>query len=144
MAVTLKTDEAEKQSTKDDLQYKALPHNLEAEQALLGALLINNTAAEKVQGFLFPEHFFEPVHGRIYEAIVKLVERGQTADPIKLKPYFEDDPALEDVGGASYIVRLAGSAPTIFNPEDYARTIYDLALRRDLIAISEKMMTTSY
>ncbi len=144
MAVTLKTGESDKQSANDDLQYKALPHNLEAEQALLGALLINNTAAEKVQGFLFPEHFFEPVHGRIYEAIVKLVERGQTADPIKLKPYFKDDPALEDVGGASYIVRLAGSAPTIFNPEDYARTIYDLALRRDLIEISEKMMTTAY
>ncbi|MEE8258994.1 MAG: replicative DNA helicase [Sphingomonadales bacterium] len=140
MAEALKTNE----TANDDLEYRALPHNLEAEQALLGALLINNAAAEKVQGFLAPEHFYEPVHGRIYDAITKLTERGQTADPIKLKPYFEDDPALEDVGGTSYIIRLAGSAPTVFNPEDYAGTIYDLARRRDLIEISEKMMQTAY
>lgn len=128
----------------EDVAYKPLPSNLEAEQALLGALLINNSAVEKVSGYLFAEHFYEPVHGRIYEAIVKLAEKGQIADPIKLKPYFEDDPALEDVGGTSYIVRLASSAPTVFNPEDYAQTIYDLALRRDLIEIGEKMMLTAY
>lgn len=128
----------------NEVAYKPLPSNLEAEQALLGALLINNSAVEKVSGYLFAEHFYEPVHGRIYEAIVKLAEKGQTADPIKLKPYFEDDPALEDVGGTSYIVRLASSAPTVFNPEDYAQTIYDLALRRDLIEIGEKMMLTAY
>lgn len=123
---------------------RELPHNLEAEQALLGALLVNNAAAEKVQSFLEPHHFFEPVHSRIFDAILKLMERGQTADPIKLKPFFKDDPALEDVGGSAYIVRLAASAPTIFNPEDYAKTVYDLALRRALIEISEKMTLTAY
>lgn len=123
---------------------RELPHNLEAEQALLGALLVNNAAAEKVQSFLEPHHFFEPVHSRVYDAILKLMERGQTADPIKLKPFFKDDPALADVGGSAYIVRLAASAPTIFNPEDYAKTVYDLALRRALIEISEKMTLTAY
>ena len=107
MAETLKQS-ADKQETRtQDLEYQALPHNLEAEQALLGALLVNNGAAEKVQGFLSADHFFEPVHGRIYEAIIKLIDRGQTADPVKLKPYFKDDEALEDVGGGDYIVRHA-------------------------------------
>jgi replicative DNA helicase len=143
MAVTPLTT-VPKGGANDELAYRELPHNLEAEQALLGALLVNNAAAEKVQGFLMPEHFYEPVHGRIFDAIVKLMERGQTADPVKLKPYFKDDPALEDVGGVSYIVRLAASAPTVFNPEDYARTVYDLALRRVLIEIGEKLTTTAY
>ena len=114
MAEALKQS-ADNTNQADDLEYRALPHNLEAEQALLGALLVNNAAAEKVQSFLTADHFFEPVHGRIYDAIVTLIEGGQTADPVKLKTYFKDDEALEDVGGASYIVRLAGSATTIFN-----------------------------
>lgn len=126
------------------LGYRQLPHNLEIEQALLGAILVNNEAVSKVQGFLLPEHFFEDVHGRIYDAIVKLVERNQSADPVKLKPYFDKDEALADVGGASYLVRLAASAPTIINAEDYGRSIYDLALRRQLIGVGEDMVLTAY
>lgn len=126
------------------LSFRQAPHNLEVEQALLGAMLVNNTAAEKVQGFLAPEHFFEDVHARIYDAILKLLSRGQSADPVKLKPYFEKDEALEDVGGAAYLVRLAASAATIINAEDYGRTIYDMALRRELIGIGEDMVLTAY
>ena len=126
------------------LNFRQSPNNLEVEQALLGAMLVNNTAAEKVQGFLAPEHFFEDVHGRIFDAILRLLERGQSADPVKLKPYFEKDEALADVGGAAYLVRLAASAATIINAEDYGRTIYDLALRRELIGIGEDMVLTAY
>lgn len=144
MAETLKKSADDNDNQAEDLKYRPLPHNLEAEQALLGALLINNAAAEKVQSFLTPDHFYEPVHGRIYQAICTLIERGQTADPVKLKPYFKDDEALADVGGASYIIRLAGSATTVFNAEDYGRTIYDLALRRQLIEISEEMALEAY
>lgn len=127
-----------------DLDYRQPPHNLEAEQALLGAILVNNEAAQRVQGFLTPEHFFEDVHGRIYDAAMKLIDRNQTADPIKLKPYFDQDAALEEVGGAQYLARLAASAATIINAEDYGRTIYDLALRRELISIGEEMVLTAY
>jgi len=128
----------------DEITYRQPPHNLEAEQALLGSILVNNEAAQKVQGFLEPEHFFEPVHGRIYEAVLKLVDKNQIADPVKLKPYFENDESLADVGGAQYLVRLAASAATIINAEDYGRTIYDLAMRRSLIQIGETMVNDAY
>lgn len=94
-------NENEESTPEGGLSYRQAPHNLEAEQALLGAILVNNEACQRVSGFLLPEHFFEDVHGRIYEAIVKLVNDNRTADPVKLKPYFEGDEALEDVGGAS-------------------------------------------
>ncbi|MFC3050962.1 replicative DNA helicase [Kordiimonas pumila] len=125
-------------------KYRQPPHNLEAEQALLGSILVNNEAAQKVQGFLGPEHFFEPVHGRIYESVLKLLDKNQIADPVKLKPYFENDEALTDVGGAQYLVRLAASAATIINAEDYGRTIYDLSIRRSLIHIGEDMVNNAY
>ncbi|WP_262695299.1 replicative DNA helicase [Kordiimonas aquimaris] len=128
----------------DQLNYRQPPHNLEAEQAILGAILVNNEAAQKVQGFLLPEHFYEPVHGRIYESVLKLMDKNQIADPVKLKPYFESDEALVDVGGAQYLVRLAASAATIINTEDYGRTIYDLATRRSLIQIGEEMVNDAY
>lgn len=125
-------------------EFRSLPHNLEAEQALLGAILVNNEAAGKVQDFLFSDHFFEPVHGRIYEAALRLVDRGQLATPVTLKPFFERDPALTDVGGVQYLARLAGAAVTILNAEDYGRLIYDLALRRELISVGEDMVLTAY
>lgn len=128
----------------DELNYRQPPHNLEAEQALLGSILVNNEAAQKVQGFLQPEHFYEPVHGRIYESVLKLMDKNQIADPVKLKPYFEHDEALADVGGARYLVRLAASAATIINAEDYGRTIYDHAMRRALIQIGEQMVNDAY
>ena len=126
------------------LGYRRPPHNLEAEQALLGAILVNNEAAQKVQSFLLAEHFFESVHGRIYESILRLMDKNQLADPVKLKPYFEEDESLHDVGGAQYLVRLAASAATIINAEDYGRAIYDLALRRSLIQIGEDMVNDAY
>ena len=124
-------------------EYRTLPHNIEAEQALLGAILINNEAASKVT-FLAPEHFFEGVHGRIFEAATKLIERGQIATPVTLKHFFEGDDALADVGGAQYLARLAGAAITIINAGDYGRAIHDLALRRQLIQVGEDMVNTAF
>ena len=124
--------------------YREHPHNIEAEQALLGAILVNNEAAVRVSGFLEPEHFFEAVHGRIYEDALVLVERGQNATPVTLKTYYEHDEALADVGGASYLARLAGSAVTVINAEDYGRAIYDCYLRRALIHIGEDVVNTAY
>src|ERR1700722_3671328 len=109
-------------------QYRTPPHNTEAEQALLGAMLVNNAAHARVSEFLFPEHFADAVHGRIYAAISKLVERGQVANPVALKNLFDQDGALAEIGGAAYLARLAGSVVTIINAEDYGRTIHDLYL----------------
>ncbi|WP_334128845.1 replicative DNA helicase [Sneathiella sp.] len=125
-------------------RYRSAPHNIEAEQELLGAILINNDAAMKVSGFLLPEHFYEPVHQRIYASATLLIERGEIADPVTLKSYFERDDALTDIGGAQYLARLAASATTIINAENYGRLIYDLAMRRELIRLGEEIVNTAY
>ncbi len=126
-----------------DEGFRHLPHNLEVEQALLGALLVNNAALDKVRGFLEPDHFYDPAHVRIYDAIVKMIEGGGMADPVKLKPYFENDEGLKDVGGAGYLVRLSSSAATIINTRDYGETVRGLALRRDLIELGEDMVLSA-
>ena len=120
------------------------PYNTEAEQALLGALLINNVAFARVSEFLQPEHFGNAVHARIYAAIGKLIERGQIANPVTLKNLFDQDGALAEIGGAQYLVQLAGGAVTIINAEDYGRTIHDLYLRRQLIALGEDVVNDAF
>jgi replicative DNA helicase len=120
------------------------PHSHEAEQALLGALLHNNMAFERVAEFLKPEHFSDSVHSRIYEAIRLLLSRGHIADPITLKEYFDRDNALADVGGGQYLAKLAGSFISIINTEDYGRKIYDFYLRRQLIDIGETIVNDSH
>jgi replicative DNA helicase len=124
--------------------YRILPHNIEAEQGLLGALLVDNRALEKVSDFLKPEHFFAPAHQRIYEAIIKLIDRGQTATPVTLKGYFEQDTDLAHIGGAEYLAELASNVISVINAKDYAKTIYDLFLRRELIAIGEDIVNESF
>ncbi|MCB1556621.1 MAG: replicative DNA helicase [Alphaproteobacteria bacterium] len=124
--------------------YRVLPHNLEAEQGLLGALMVDNRAMEKIGDFLRPLHFFAPAHQRIYDAIVKLSDRGQNASPVTLKGYFEKDADLAPVGGAAYLADLAASVVSVVNTEDYARTIYDLHLRRELITLGEDIVTDSF
>lgn len=120
------------------------PHSYEAEQALLGALLHNNMAFERIAEFLKPEHFSDPTHGRIYEAISILLSRGHIADPITLKEYFDRDNTLTDVGGGQYLAKLAGSFISIINTEDYGRKIYDFYLRRQLIDIGENIVNDSH
>jgi replicative DNA helicase len=120
------------------------PHNDEAEMALLGAMLHNNRAFERVADFLRPEHFASRVHGRIFEAIGRLIDRGLIADPITLKQYFEADADLAEIGGYSYLMRLAGSVASIVNAEDYGRAVHDLHLRRELIALGEDIVNDAY
>jgi len=120
------------------------PANTEAEQALLGAMLINNAAYHRVTEFLLPEHFANAVHGRIYAAIGKLIERGQIANAVTLKNLFDQDGALAEIGGAAYLGRLAASAVTIINAEHYGKTIHDLHLRRELITIGQDVVTDAY
>src|SRR3984893_5823215 len=120
------------------------PANVEAEQALLGAILVNNAAHSRVAEFLLPEHFGNAVHGRIYGAIGRLVERGQIANPVTLKNLFDQDGALAEIGGAQYLARLAEAAVTIINAEHYGRTIHDLHLRRELITIGQDVVNEAF
>ena len=122
----------------------APPANTEAEQALLGAMLINNAAHGRVSDFLLPEHFANGVHGRIYAAIGKLIDRGQVASPVTLKNLFDQDGALAEIGGAQYLGRLAASAVTIINAESYGRTLYDLHLRRELITVGQDVVSDAF
>jgi replicative DNA helicase len=120
------------------------PANTEAEQALLGAMLINNTAYHRVAEFLLGEYFGNAVHGRIYAAIGKLIERGQIANLVTLKDLFDQDGALADIGGAQYLARLAESAVTIINAEHYGHIIHDLYLRRELITVGQDIVTEAF
>jgi replicative DNA helicase len=124
--------------------FRAPPHNFEAEQALLGAILVNNEACDRVSSFLKPEHFFDALHGRIYDHAAKLIWAGKRATPITLKTFFQGDEPVGDLTVPQYLGRLAANATTIINAEDYGRTIYDLAIRRNLIQIGEGMVNTAY
>jgi replicative DNA helicase len=124
--------------------FRSAPHNIEAEQGLLGAILVNNDAFYRVSDFLEPKHFYEPIHQTIYETSSSLIRMGKIATPVTLKTFL---PADTDLGGMTvgqYLARLAAEATTIINAQDYGRTIYDLALRRDLIGIGEDMVNVAY
>ncbi|GAC1630502.1 MAG: replicative DNA helicase [Bradyrhizobium sp.] len=124
--------------------YRSAPHNIEAEQALLGAILVNNDAFYRVSDFLEPKHFYEPIHQTIYETGGSLIRMGKIATPVTLKTFL---PAETDIGGMTvgqYLARLAAEATTIINAQDYGRTVYELALRRDLIGIGEDMVNVAY
>ncbi len=114
-----------------------LPHNIEAEQALLGALLVNNDVFDRVASILNDSHFYDPVHARIFETAARRIQKNMLVSPVTLKAFFEDDEGLKELGGASYLARLAGASISLFAAKDYAQMIYDLALRRDLIAIGQ-------
>ncbi|MCC7275727.1 MAG: replicative DNA helicase [Alphaproteobacteria bacterium] len=129
---------------RDGPAYRAPPHNEEAEQALIGAILVNNHAFQRVSEIVEAEHFANPIHGRIFSAAAKLIERGQIADPVTLRTYFEQDGALTEVGGAAYLARLAAASASIINAEHYAAAIRDLHLRRELIALGEDVVNTAF
>ena len=130
------------QSTEEPA-YRVPPHNIEAEQALLGAILVNNDAFDRVSDFLKPSHFSEDIHRRIYEVSSQLIRAGKLATPVTLKTFLGD----QDLGGmtvSQYLARLAAEATTIINAADYGRAIHDLAQRRDLIVIGEDIVNSAY
>ena len=118
----------------------SLPQNVEAEAALLGALMIDNRLVEDVQLRLKPHHFFEPLHGRIYEAILRLTDRNMIANPVTLRPMFEADEAMKEVGGPAYLAQLTGSGAAVIGARDFAAQIYDLALLRALIGVGRDLV----
>lgn len=129
----------------EPLTFRQAPHNLEAEQALLGAILVNNEALDRVSGFLVPDHFYDPLHGRIFETLATLIHAGKKATPTTIKSFFENtDPVDAQTSVPQYLGKLAANATTIINAHEYGRTIYDLATRRALIVIGEDMVNGAY
>jgi len=122
---------------------QALPQNIEAEAALLGALMIDNRLVEDIQLKLKPHHFFEPLHGRIYEAVLRLNDRNMVANPVTLRPMFEADEAMKEVGGAAYLAQLTGSGAALIGARDFAQQIYDLALLRSLIGVGRGLVESA-
>src|SRR6187431_2534587 len=135
---------ARKQAEEPAPLYRSAPHNIEAEQALLGAILVNNEAFYRVSDFLEPAHFYEPIHQKVYQLARDLIRAGKLATPVTLKTFLD---ASIDIGGmtvSQYLARLAAEATTIINASDYGRTVYDLAVRRELIRIGEDMVNGAF
>jgi replicative DNA helicase len=126
-----------------DQPYRAAPQNTEAEQALLGAILVNNEAFYRVSDFLEAKHFHDALHQRIYEIATSLIRANKLATPVTVKTFLAAE-QIPDLDVPKYLALLAGEATTIINAEDYGRTIYDMALRRALIGIGEDMVNTAY
>jgi len=118
----------------------SLPHNLEAEQALLGALMFDNSIFERLSDRLRGSHFYEPFHQRLYDAIEDHIRQGMLAEPTILMERFKQDPAFTEFGGLRYLADLMDRAPPGANAPDYARVVYDLALRRDLIRVGGEII----
>ena len=115
-----------------------LPHNIEAEQDLLGALLTNNEIFEKIADYLDDTHFFNPLNGRIFSAARSLHSKGQLANPITLKSYFVGDPSVEAVDIESYLRELIENVSSLSEATDYADDIFQCFLRRRLIVIADE------
>ena len=117
----------------DDLE--TMPQNIEAEQQLLGAILTNNDVFDRISSTVRAEHFYDPVHQRIFEIAAGRIQKNALASPVTLKPFLEEDLGLKELGGPAYLARLAGAAISSYAARDYAQMIYDLAVRRALIGL---------
>ena len=135
---------ARKQLVEAEPRFRAAPHNIEIEQALLGAILVNNEAFYRVSDFLNPEHFFEPIHQKLFELASSLIRAGKIATPVTIKTFLPPEMDVAGLAPAVYLARLAAEATTVINAEDYGRAIYDLALRRALILLGEDLVNVAY
>ncbi|MDQ2705145.1 MAG: replicative DNA helicase [Pseudomonadota bacterium] len=124
--------------------YREAPNNIEAEQALLGAILVNNDAFYRVSDFLKSAHFYEPLHRKIFEVSAELIRMGKMANPVTIKTFLPADEKVGDMTVAHYLARLAAEAVNVINASDYGRAIYDLATRRALITVGEDMVNIAY
>jgi replicative DNA helicase len=123
---------------------RVAPHNIEEEQALLGAILINNDAFYRVQDFLEPKHFFEPIHGQIFELMGRFIRLNKVVNTVTLRTYLPADLNVAGLKLDQYLARLAANATTIINAEDYGRTINHLAVRRALIEIGTDIVNLAF
>jgi replicative DNA helicase len=125
-------------SVQNNLENKQ-PSNLEAEQALIGSILVNNDIIDEVSSIVKPSTFYDPAHVKIYEVIVSLNNKGMIANPITLKNFFEKDNMLNEVGGTEYLVKLTRFSSSAKQAIDYAKIIHEMYLRRELVQISDQL-----
>ncbi len=125
----------------EDKSADPMPHSIEAEQQLLGAILTNNDIYDRVASIITEQHFYDPVHARIYEVAKARIAKNNLATPVTLKAFLEDDEGLKELGGPAYLARLAGAAISAFAARDYAQMIYDMAIRRELIGLGNDIAT---
>jgi replicative DNA helicase len=123
---------------------RTLPANIQAEQMLLGAILINSELLYQINEFLRTEHFFEQLHQKIYDAIEKVIDKGLAATPVVIKSMLEHDLLFQEVKGLEYLHKLTTIAMLVINPKDYGQLVYELALKRSLITIGEEVVNTAY
>src|SRR5215211_1616395 len=128
----------------EDIRLREPPHNFEAEQALLGAILINNAAYQRVAEFLRPEHFADPLHGKLFDSLSRLIERGQVVSAVTLKTYVEQDEDMKAAGGATYLARLAAASVHVIDATAFGRAVHDLYLRRQLIDLGEGVVNGAF
>ena len=128
---------------KQNLETNKQPSNIEAEQALIGSILVNNDILDEVSVIVGSTMFYDPAHVKIYEVIENLNNKGMIANPITLKNYFEKDNMLQDVGGTEYLVKLTRFSSSTKQAIDYAKIIHEMYLRRELILISDKLSSDS-
>ena len=129
-----------KKIKEEEKDLRILPMNLEVEQALLASLLTNNKTYEKISDFLGPHHFYDNINSKIFEAISKLIENNQLADPLTLKNYFLQKNELDVIGGDKYLIELAKNSTILSNVSEYGKVIYGLFLRREVIKISDDII----
>ena len=115
------------------------PSNIEAEQALIGSILVNNDIIDEVSNSVNSNTFYDPAHIKIYEVIQNLNNKGMIANPITLNNYFEKDNMLNEVGGTEYLVKLTRFSGSVKQAIDYAKIIQEMYLRRQLVLISDKL-----
>ena len=116
-----------------------LPSNLEAEQVLIGSVLVNNDIIDEISTIVNSAKFFDPIHKKIYEVVETLNNKGMIANPITLKNYFENNKGLSEVGGVDYLIKLTRFSSSIKQAIDYAKIIHEMYLRRELILISDNL-----
>jgi len=125
--------------------YRHVPYDIDVEQALLGAILADNRAMERASALIKPEHFYDPLHGRIFETMSHMIERsGVVVTPLTLHATMKADPGVIETGGQAYFDALRAAAPAIPNIKDYSNILADLATRRSLIRIGEDIVNTAY
>jgi replicative DNA helicase len=120
------------------------PHNFEAEQALLGSILVNNAAYHRVAEFLKGEHFADPLHGKLFDSLARLIERGQVVSAVTLKTYIENDDDMKAAGGAPYLAGLAAASVHVIDAGEFGRLVHDLFLLRELIDLGQNVVNGAF
>jgi len=123
---------------------KKLPSNIEAEQALIGSILVSNEIYDEITTIVDSQKFFDPIHEKIFDAIDMLISKGLLANPITLKNYFENNEGLKELGGHEYLIKITKFSTTSAKQAiDYANIVHEMHLRRELIKISEDVLNNA-